>query len=97
VRALIARLLAAFLFLLSGGMIAWHVWTPSAFDPSMPAFLVVAFAGIFAAPLVTIVGIPIDPRTGRQPLWFPIATSALAVTGVGMGLLLAIALRNSAF
>jgi hypothetical protein len=78
-------------------MIAWHVWTPRAEGPYMPALLVLGFAGIFLAPLVTIVGVPIDPRTGRQPLWFPIAVSALGITGIGMGLLLAMALRNSAF
>ena len=94
---MIARFLAALLFVLSAAMIGWHVWTLRVDEPYMPALLVVGFTGIFLAPLVTIVDIPIDPSTGRQPLWFPIATSALGITGIGMGLLLAMALRNSGF
>ena len=93
----IARVLAAFLFVLCGATIGWHVWTHREGEPYMPALFVIGFAGIFLSPFVTIVGIPIDPSTGRQPLWFPIATSALGITGLGMGLLLAMALGSSVF
>lgn len=88
----IARVLAAFLFVLCAAMIGWHVWMHRDGEPYMPALLMIGLGGIFLSPFVTIVGIPIDPSTGRHPRWFPIATSALGITGLGMGLLLAMAL-----
>lgn len=89
-----ARLAGVVILALSAGMITWNIWTLEHRDRFAPHVLVVAFVGVFVAPLVVIMGSPTDPRTGKRPMWFTVASSGLAFFGAAMGVLLTVLLQT---
>jgi len=85
-----ARLAGAFVLAASAGLLAWNVWSLEHQYRFTPYAFVIAFIGVFVAPLLVIAGAPIDPRTGRQARWFRFASGGLAFAGAAMGVLLSV-------
>jgi hypothetical protein len=54
-------------------------------DRFYPALFPMAGAVLLNAPLIAIVGRPIDDETGKPPRWFQIASIVVALVGLGLG------------
>ncbi len=84
-RAVRDRLFGLFLLAGGGGMVAWTLHDIESNGRFSVKFLVVGCFVAALSPLILITGRPVDPETGKPPLWWNAIAVSLTLLGAAAG------------